>query len=71
MAVQEKVTPNRIQVRNGNSKPVEGDLIPNELGYQKSTGILYIGRADGSPIPVLTFTDPNGDGNIKFGLIQS
>ena len=57
----------RIQIRNGTTNPQAGDLLPNELGYQKETGMLYIGQDNGAPVPLFGFTE-DGKGNITFVL---
>lgn len=61
---------NTILIKHGTTDPKEGSLLPCELGYQKKSGILYIGT-DKDPRPVVFFSDPNNDGNIVFGTSES
>lgn len=61
------VTPNRIKIRSGQGKPSfgEGGLLANELGYDKSNKVLYIGLENGTVAPVATiYKDTNNDGNV-------
>lgn len=60
--------PNRIQLRNGETKPGATDLLSNELGYDRKAGILYVGRdITEDPLPVLVFSDKNNDGHVRLG----
>ncbi len=44
---------NRITIRQGTQAPQTGDLLPYELGWDSTNGILYIGASgNNSPIPV-------------------
>ena len=43
---------NRLQIRHGSNTPTSSDLLPYELGWDTTNGILYIGKENDNPLDI-------------------